>query len=97
MSMDSGNFYDPILADLIPTYIAIQKQTIAQLTEALIGSDFQTIQDLAHRIKGSAACYGFKPYGDLAARLEEVSKQKEIQTCRDIFALMRKEFPQGFA
>ena len=96
MIREENRFYDPILADLVPAYIDTQRKNISQLADALHTEDFDCVRDIAHRIKGSAACYGFKPYGDLAARLEEVSKERQMSECRRLFALMREEFPQGF-
>lgn len=87
------NFYDPILADLIPGYIDTQRRNLMTLSKALGAMDFATIGEVVHRIRGSAGCYGFRSYGELAAALEIAAKKIRIDECQDLFGLMRKEFP----
>jgi HPt (histidine-containing phosphotransfer) domain-containing protein len=87
------NFYDPLLADLIPGYIDTQRKNLTILSRALLAQDFTTISEIAHRIRGSAGCYGFKAYGETAAALEVAAKKLRSSDCQHLFELMRKEFP----
>jgi HPt (histidine-containing phosphotransfer) domain-containing protein len=63
------------------------------LSKALPTKDFAVISEIAHRIRGSAGCYGFKAYGELAAALESAAKIHRLADCQRLFDLMRKEFP----
>ena len=89
---DANTFYDPIMADLIPGYVKSQKKTLASLAEAVRARNFVLVGEIGHRIKGSAACYGFTNYGDLAIEIEGVAKLEKYGECARILDLMHKEF-----
>ncbi len=87
------SFYDPLLEDLIPGYIEIQRKNLIALSKAVPARDFATVREIAHRIRGSAGCYGFKAYGESAAALEIAAKELRATHCHHLLDLMRKEFP----
>ncbi len=90
-AQERNDLFDPILADLIPGYIESQKRNLEALSSALELADFKKVTEISHKIKGSAACYGFKSYGALAVDLEESSKLHEAKKCRDVLSLMQVE------
>lgn len=89
---DTNTFYDPIMADLIPGYVESQKTTLESLREAISARNFVEVGEIGHRIKGSAACYGFQTYGALAIEIEGAAKLEKYAECVRILDLMHKEF-----
>jgi HPt (histidine-containing phosphotransfer) domain-containing protein len=91
MPTQNNSYFDPILSDLVPGYIESQKKTLQTLARALENQDYPCVAEISHRIKGSAACYGFETYGSLALRLEETSRLEHFEKCRDLIHLMEDE------
>jgi CheY-like chemotaxis protein len=58
------------IADVAPAYLEKRKAEAAVYHAALIASDFATIRDLAHKMKGTGAGYGFPVLTELGASLE---------------------------
>ena len=57
------------LADLIPQYLSNRRADLHAAQDMLVEGDFRAIARLAHRIRGSAASYGFGQLGDIAFSL----------------------------
>lgn len=71
---------DPDLKDLIPGYIENRHKDLRAIKEAYVKKDLKTIAALAHKIKGTAATYGFHELGNAAKTLEETVKQLDAQS-----------------
>ena len=50
------------------------------MREWLEVSDFESIQGLAHKLKGNGGAYGFHHLTDLGASLEEAAKAKDLDS-----------------
>lgn len=61
---------DSELADLIPQYLSNRWADLAYARQLLANGDFFLLSRMAHRIRGSAASYGFGRLGDIAQALE---------------------------
>jgi len=68
---------DPDTQDLIPGYLEKRSKDIASLQEALAAQNYEQIQTLGHRMKGSGAGYGFEGITAVGAALEEAAKLKQ--------------------
>jgi HPt (histidine-containing phosphotransfer) domain-containing protein len=62
---------DPEMAELIGLFLAELPKRVDSLTQAWRAREFQTIQRLAHQLKGSSAGYGFPAIGTAAAKVED--------------------------
>jgi HPt (histidine-containing phosphotransfer) domain-containing protein len=65
------------LADLIPQYLSNRRADLHAAQDMLAEGDFRAIARLAHRIRGSAASYGFGQLGDIVGRLEMAADQAD--------------------
>lgn len=67
MSADS---FDAQMARLRSTFLARLATTRASLEDLIAEADIDRLVDIAHRLKGSAASYGFTELGEVAAATE---------------------------
>jgi PAS domain S-box-containing protein len=62
---------DPDLEDLIPDYVANRRKEVLDLIAALERKDFNHIQAVGHKLRGSAGSYGFEALSEVGKVLEE--------------------------
>jgi HPt (histidine-containing phosphotransfer) domain-containing protein len=67
---------DAELADLIPQYLSNRWSDLAFARQLLANGDFYLLSRMAHRIRGSAASYGFARLGEIAYALEAAAEQQ---------------------
>ena len=75
---------DPDLAELIPIFLENRKKDIKALKMALGGLDFATIQKIGHKIKGSAAGYGFDKISFIGKLLEQTGIKRDKENSRKL-------------
>jgi HPt (histidine-containing phosphotransfer) domain-containing protein len=83
------------LQDLIPQFLMNRKNDVAQLVQLSEQNDLPAIAQLAHKIKGTAAGYGFADLSDYASQLELISKGKiegDINDIKRITTAMKDHF-----
>lgn len=68
---------DPVIVDLIPGFLDNRRADLQLIPQLLERSDFQTIQRLAHNMKGSGASYGMIPITELGAQMEAASVRRD--------------------
>jgi HPt (histidine-containing phosphotransfer) domain-containing protein len=74
------------LQDLIPIFKEETEKNLNLLKEAIYNKDFEKIQFISHKIKGSSGSYGFDKISKLAKQIEENSKTiKSIEEINKIF------------
>jgi HPt (histidine-containing phosphotransfer) domain-containing protein len=74
------------LQDLIPIFKEETEKNLNLLKEAIYNKDFEKIQFISHKIKGSCGSYGFDKVSKLAKQIEENSKTiKSIEEINKIF------------
>ncbi|UOF00125.1 Hpt domain-containing protein [Bdellovibrio reynosensis] len=83
---------DADLQDLIPQFVENRKKDIATLEELVEKNDLTAISQLAHKIKGAAAGYGFNELSDLAAQMEQSAKAGDSSPLKDLVKKMRIHF-----
>lgn len=83
---------DVDLQDLIPQFVENRKKDIASLEQLIQSGDTVAVAQLAHKIKGAAAGYGFAELSELAAQLEKAVKNGEEISLADIVKKMRIHF-----
>lgn len=76
---------DSDLKDLIPQFLENRKKDVISLDGQVQASDALAISQLAHKIKGSSASYGFAHLSKLAAELEVAAKANDMSIIRQIF------------
>ncbi|AFY00006.1 hypothetical protein Bdt_0297 [Bdellovibrio bacteriovorus str. Tiberius] len=83
---------DADLQDLIPQFIENRKKDIESLSALVEKNDLQSIAQMAHKIKGAAAGYGFAELSDLAAQMEVAAKKNDAAPLPDLVKKMRIHF-----
>lgn len=69
--------FDAAVQALIPGYLAKRKQDLAAMREALPRGDFAVLMDLAHRLAGTGASYGFDALSWLGFALEAAAESRQ--------------------
>jgi HPt (histidine-containing phosphotransfer) domain-containing protein len=80
---------DADLQDLIPQFIENRRRDILDLQKLIEAKDARSIALLAHKIKGSAAGYGFKDLSMLASDLENAVKNNDFHSLEMISKKMK--------
>lgn len=71
---------DRDLKDIIPDYLESRLKDVTRLSERLEERDFESLQVLGHRMKGTGAAYGFDTITDIGHDVEMAAKNKAYQT-----------------
>jgi signal transduction histidine kinase/DNA-binding response OmpR family regulator len=67
------------MADVVPAYLAKRRAEVAVYRRALEAGDFDTIKNLAHKMKGTGMGYGFPKLTEFGTRLEDAALQQDAQ------------------
>ena len=89
MSKKNKVYVDEDLEELIPMFMENRNQDISDLREMLENEEYEQIEELGHKIKGSGGGYGFDRVTDLGRAIEKAAaKEKfaELQNLIEEFA-----------
>ncbi len=64
------------------TYILRRGEDLERCHQALVNADFETIEDIAHRMKGNGVTFGFPKISTLADRLERAARDSNSEEIR---------------
>ena len=85
---------EPGFDELIELYLDGVPEKRRRLREAVGRSDWAALGDLAHRLAGSAAGYGFGPAGEAAARVADAVREERrrdaVSAAGDLDGLLRR-------
>ncbi len=70
---------DPELADIIPGYLENRRGDVDKLKQLLAAGDFEGLQALGHRMKGSGGGYGFEGITEIGHKIEMAAKDKNSE------------------
>ena len=65
------------LAELLPGFLRRRVEDVRVLREAMAASDFPRMAEVAHKIRGNGATFGFPELTEIAERLELAAKKGE--------------------
>ena len=68
---------DSDLSGLIDQFVCGLCEKVRNMQEALVNGDFQTLQKVAHQLKGAGGGYGYPKLTDLAKTLEDAAKSED--------------------
>lgn len=77
---------DTELADLIPQYLSHRWADLATARHLLTDGDFVGLSRIAHKIRGSAASYGFVRIGEIAHAIETAAEVKDSDSITRLLA-----------
>jgi histidine phosphotransfer protein HptB len=81
-----------LLSRLMPAYERARSEDRVRLQTALASDDFKALEKLGHKIKGSAATYGFEKTAELGQRLQMTALQRSYTDCAEIVREMESLF-----
>ncbi len=80
---------DETLLPLIPGYLQSRKDDIRKIKTALDKRDFNKIEDLGHKMKGSGKCYGFEKISTLGHQIELSAREKKTREIERLIGQMQ--------
>lgn len=80
---------DKDLADIMPTFLNNRAKDIELITQALLKSDFVSIESVAHKLAGNAGGYGLAELGLIGREMETSAKQKNGDQIKKLFEKMK--------
>lgn len=83
---------DADLQDLIPQFIENRKKDIEALSILIENQDLVAIAQMAHKIKGAAAGYGFLDLSEMAAQMELAAKKNDPFPLPELWRKMKVHF-----
>lgn len=83
---------DEVMIRLNNKFFESASSTLLQLNEAIATRDLETIEMLAHSIKGSAGSLCYTSISEIAQKLEKSARAKESYPYQEDLALLEEEF-----
>ena len=80
---------DECILELIPDYLADRRNEVKVLLDAVMQKDFETLQSLGHKMKGSGGGYGFDPITVIGGKLEAAAKAQDLPAIEQEIADLR--------
>ena len=74
---------DAEIQNLIPRFLENRRKALAAMLEALKQGDYETVRVLGHRLKGSAASYGFDALGEMGRQIEQAARERDAEGLRE--------------
>ena len=68
---------DPLIAALVPRFLANRLADVGNIRAALASGDFEAIRVAAHGMKGAGGGYGFAEISRLGSAMEEGARQRD--------------------
>ena len=85
---------DDLVQELIEIYLSQMAHVLSQIGDALSRTDFSTIRDRAHSIKGSTGLLGAGRATNAAWMLEQDAKAGRMRECEQQFTQLKAELSQ---
>ncbi len=80
------------LQDLIPQFLQNRKNDLATLRDLIDKGNMESLAQLAHKIKGAAAGYGFVELSQFASQIEVAAKKNDLAPLSNLVTSMQKHF-----
>ena len=73
---------DPVVAALLPAFLARREEDARHLEAALAGADYAAVAAIGHRLKGLGATYGFEAISQAGRDLEAAAGARDAALAR---------------
>ena len=83
---------DEVMIRLNDKFFESVSSTLTQLKEAIVSRDYETIEMLAHSIKGSAGSLRYTAISETVSALEERAHARENYTYEEDFRFLTEQF-----
>ncbi|HAJ61597.1 MAG TPA: hypothetical protein DCP31_22020, partial [Cyanobacteria bacterium UBA8543] len=78
----------------VQTFVENAQLGLEQMRLALPVNDFVTLEQQAHRIKGSSANAGVRGMPDVAAQLEHLAREKTLEGAMEQLEILERQLEQ---
>lgn len=78
------------LQSLIPGFLKNRNKDILELQNLINQNQFEEIEKLAHRMKGSTGSYGFIEMSEIAAHLENNAKNQNVEEIQRLIEQLKE-------
>ena len=68
---------DRIVEEIIPAFLKGKQEDLVKMKSALDNGDYTSVEQIAHKIKGSSGSYGFNQLSELGKELEFACKESD--------------------
>lgn len=75
---------DAELEDIIPAFLEEMHENVRAMQEALKKCDYETLQHLGHKTKGTAGYYGFDAICNIGTSLDQAAKTRDSEEVRNL-------------
>ena len=75
---------DPILAELVPEFLARCRQSVAELRGALEAGNLTVARQIGHSLFGTGGSYGFEGIGALGREIERAARKGDADALRSL-------------
>lgn len=89
LKVEKRDDYDELIRDLIPWYLASEKEDLILLETALSKKDFATLVEIGDKMYGHGRTYGFPFITMLGKRIEIAAIQGNILMLSELIASLR--------
>jgi HPt (histidine-containing phosphotransfer) domain-containing protein len=66
------------ILQLIPIYLAKRREELGVLQDAVVKNDFEILQDLGHKMKGSGGSFGLDRISEIGGNMESSAKAQDL-------------------
>ena len=77
-------YVDSDLKELIPMFLENRAQNIEELEKLLTDNNYEDIEKLGHKIKGSGGGYGFDRVTELGREIEQAAAAENAEKLHDL-------------
>lgn len=77
---------DPILAALVPKFLARCKQTVGEFHEAVRSGDLMVARRIGHTLLGTASSYGFHEMAAIGKEIEHAAQTGDFEALKALAA-----------
>jgi len=75
---------DPILAELVPKFLARCKQTVAEFHAAAESGDLEVARRIGHALFGTASSYGFHEMAAIGKEIERAAQNRDFDALKGL-------------
>ena len=73
---------DEDILELVPIYLSGRRDELDLLDKAATASDFATLRDIGHKLRGSGGGFGFERISEIGGHLEAAAKVQDLRSAR---------------
>ncbi|HYA46813.1 MAG TPA: Hpt domain-containing protein [Burkholderiales bacterium] len=75
---------DPMLAELVPKFLARSKQTVAEFQGAVQSGDLAVARRIGHALFGTASSFGFDEMAAIGKEIERAAKDGDLRALKEL-------------